>query len=87
MLQGKAWTSWRDEMTMQRTKRHATRLCVLRLQQGTSGRLLRAWHDECQQRAALRATARRCMERLQHLLVGRAFTAWAAFQAKQQEAR
>ena len=87
MPQGKFWNSWRDDVILQRTKRHAMRLCILRLQQGTIGRLFRAWHDESQQRAALRATAHRCMERLQHLLLGRAFTTWAAFPAKLQEAR
>lgn len=87
MAQGKAWNSWRDHVTVQQAKRSAMRLCILRLRQGSVGRLFRAWHDRCQQRAVLRATARRCMQRLRHLLLSRAFAAWTRFTAKQQEAR
>ena len=86
-LQGEAWNSWRDHATAQQAKRDAMRLCLLRLRQGTTGRLFREWHGECQRRAVLRATARSCMQRLQHLLLSRAFAAWVNFPAQQQEAR
>lgn len=86
-LQVKAWNTWRDHMQVQRAKRGAMLACILRLQQGITGRLFRAWHETCMQRAALRATAHACLARLQHLLLSRAFARWADFPVQQREIR